>query len=734
MTTVIATGCPHSDWEKVLPILQLSGLESAGDTFDKWHDELFRPFSMVDPPQAEYPLQQGPKNGRSVAKLLPEKSTAPLLLAESRSLWLLDFWAAKLPHAQFLLFYTRAESAVAHACVQGIDPHQFLEGWQVANRQLLRFQRCHRRQALLLDAEAAVRHPRELIEACRRFDLPLQSPSEIPPSNPHAATVEQLLAKYLVAERSEVQTLQTELEATAQPLGENIPAEQLQPVELVCSYLQHKVHERNLRHSLSEANEQLQIVENIQKDQTARIEELTSSLADQTDLASSYRAQHDEVHRQLQERDVAMTNLQEDLNNRQDEIGRLQWYLGERDADIVRLKETLTARDGELSMIQHELNCQHECLERQQQEHLADIESLKASLAIKNDENDSLARSLSEQDASMRRMELALEVRDEEMSVLANERQAQMDEKFKFAADLQSHLEEITKEKGKLIRKVADQQEAMDSLLREQGKSTQQISELQAQIQNLMQERNSQKKLSGELQAKIDKLTNALDEKVKLVSERQTQLENAKQDYHKLEVTHKEVTEENELLLLQLHQVQEELEDTFLRNQNLKQAHDRSEAANKQASQENEKLSRELQQVGEELLNKDREIEKQRKRVTKLKQTVSWKITAPVRAMAKPFKRSRKEQKLTNEEVQLLKTSGLFDEEWYLAENEDVAKEGADPVEHFIHHGAAEGRNPSPTFNLRQYLEINPDVADAGINPLIHFVKFGRAEGRSVSC
>ena len=82
----------------------------------------------------------------------------------------------------------------------------------------------------------------------------------------------------------------------------------------------------------------------------------------------------------------------------------------------------------------------------------------------------------------------------------------------------------------------------------------------------------------------------------------------------------------------------------------------------------------------------------------------------------------------------LLKTSGLFDEEWYLAENEDVAKEGTDPVEHFIRHGAAEGRNPSPAFNLRQYLEINPDVAAAGMNPLIHFVKFGKAEGRSIVC
>ena len=223
MTTVIATGCPHSDWEKVLPILQLSGLESAGDTFASWYDELFHPFSIIDPPQVEYPLQQKPKNGRSVAKLLPETSTAPLLLAESRSLWLLDFWAAKLPHAQFLLFYTPAEPAVANACVQGIDPHQFLEGWQVANRQLLRFQRCHRQRAILLDAEAAVRQPRELIEVCRRFDLHLHTPPELPSSNPSIAAVERLLARYLVAERPEVQTLQTELEATAQPLGENIP-------------------------------------------------------------------------------------------------------------------------------------------------------------------------------------------------------------------------------------------------------------------------------------------------------------------------------------------------------------------------------------------------------------------------------------------------------------------------------------------------------------------------------
>jgi hypothetical protein len=101
--------------------------------------------------------------------------------------------------------------------------------------------------------------------------------------------------------------------------------------------------------------------------------------------------------------------------------------------------------------------------------------------------------------------------------------------------------------------------------------------------------------------------------------------------------------------------------------------------------------------------------------------------------VARPFRRQPKEQKQTTEEIKLLKNSGLFDEAWYLAENEDVAKEGVDPVEHFINHGATEGRNPSPMFDLRQYLEINTDVAAAGMNPLIHFAKFGRAEGRSIA-
>ncbi|HTK35876.1 MAG TPA: glycosyltransferase [Caulobacteraceae bacterium] len=74
--------------------------------------------------------------------------------------------------------------------------------------------------------------------------------------------------------------------------------------------------------------------------------------------------------------------------------------------------------------------------------------------------------------------------------------------------------------------------------------------------------------------------------------------------------------------------------------------------------------------------------------------------------------------------------SGLFDAGWYVAANPDVAAAGADPVEHYVRAGAAEGRRPSPWFDSDWYLARNADVAGLGLNPLAHYILFGAAEGR----
>ncbi|WP_321936407.1 glycosyltransferase [Paraburkholderia sp. J8-2] len=85
-----------------------------------------------------------------------------------------------------------------------------------------------------------------------------------------------------------------------------------------------------------------------------------------------------------------------------------------------------------------------------------------------------------------------------------------------------------------------------------------------------------------------------------------------------------------------------------------------------------------------------------------------------------------------------------FDREFYLAQYPDVAHLGIDPLRHYLDHGRAEGRAPTPAFlgevhdepksslafDREFYLRQYPDVAHAGIDPLQHYLDYGIAEGR----
>jgi O-antigen biosynthesis protein len=73
----------------------------------------------------------------------------------------------------------------------------------------------------------------------------------------------------------------------------------------------------------------------------------------------------------------------------------------------------------------------------------------------------------------------------------------------------------------------------------------------------------------------------------------------------------------------------------------------------------------------------------------------------------------------------------LFNTDYYLACNPDVAASKIPPFVHFLIFGAFEGRKPNPLFDPEFYLREYPDVARAEINPLVHYLKCGVSEGRS---
>lgn len=97
------------------------------------------------------------------------------------------------------------------------------------------------------------------------------------------------------------------------------------------------------------------------------------------------------------------------------------------------------------------------------------------------------------------------------------------------------------------------------------------LSERQAQIDQLSKARDEQSKLAADRHAAIATLTKGRDDSTKQLTERQAQIDQLSKDRDQQKKLAEEQQQENELLLLQLHLVQEELESVFLKEVDSKQ-------------------------------------------------------------------------------------------------------------------------------------------------------------------
>ena len=119
----------------------------------------------------------------------------------------------------------------------------------------------------------------------------------------------------------------------------------------------------------------------------------------------------------------------------------------------------------------------------------------------------------------------------------------------------------------------------------------------------------------------------------------------------------------------------------------------------------------------------------------KLKKTISWKTTAPLRVPNQLLKKLSKQERVLRYQREIILKSGLFDEDFYLRSYPDVAARKTDPICHYLLFGAREGRNPNPSFNTGSYLGRYPDVRNDSnkTNPFIHYILYGKQEKRKES-
>lgn len=352
------------------------------------------------------------------------------------------------------------------------------------------------------------------------------------------------------------------------------------------------------------------------------------------------------------------------------------------------------------------------------------------SLAETREENELLLLQLHQVQEELESTFLKAEADGERLKQINGEHtrlQAELKAEKARSADQQKTLAAAQKDadaKGKALTAARQEADASKkALAAAQAQAKKQTDELNKALDAARQETATWQKKLPAAEAKIKQqladLTKARDAAAAETQAARQELKALQEQHTRSEQKLADTTEENELLLLQLHQVQEELETTFLKAQEDAGKLRETEQSLREAEQNLQAAQSEIAALGQKI----EELEKSPFRRT----------FAPLQALTRPRgkrKSDKSEKRKLEQDIALIQSSGLFNAEWYLKAYPDVAKEGVDPLEHYLRYGAAEGRNPSTAFATEFYLNTNPDVREAAMNPLLHYVKFGREEGR----
>jgi len=183
--------------------------------------------------------------------------------------------------------------------------------------------------------------------------------------------------------------------------------------------------------------------------------------------------------------------------------------------------------------------------------------------------------------------------------------------------------------------------------------------------------------------------------------------------------------EENDILLDQLHLVQERLEAKYL-------SHDQLNEELLQSRESETDIAKIRDQNLYALAVANHHIQRLQTELSGFKTSTIFKVKSLLGSLKAMVLGSASTRAL-EKQAKLIDQSGIFNEGWYLTTYPDVAKKSVDPIVHYLKYGAAELRNPSPEFDTQWYLSSHPDVAKENMNPALHYSMFGQNEGRLTS-
>jgi chromosome segregation ATPase len=619
MKMLCITGLQHPYLKYIEDVLQNAGMTPAVVKYNnkllclsEWYDlissnlDVLRGDDVVDPSVLERSWSQ------AVEELCAANVDALVWgWVEPKRLWTLDLWQKYEPNFYAILPCLTPQRWLAWRMLDhgtALEAGEALSEWFEAHQHLLRIHFRHPDRTLLVDGNVCLAHPQMLVKYCKEhWQIPLDYEGletiDLPPVDPLA----HYLAQQVCYADAEVWSLQQNVEASLENLCPDTSSGTLIDPNLleaaVQSYQQMTsaisrlentdTHLSEVRQEIESLLTRLNEYEQLHENALLNEYELKSGLDTLNQAHQNQLQINAELERRIMVLDEERETQLKVIDQYKDQNKTILTELDSKrklEAELQVELESLRCVGAELNELSDKnkslnidlLNSQDENAVLLQQLHL--VQEELESVFIKSQESETkLAELLPERDAqSKAKVEAqtrigALEqeradlvaARDAEGRAKA-EALAQRDAEAKAKAEAQARTvaleqaqKELTAARDALAQEQAALSQARDAeakakaeALAQRDAQAQMVGDLRDQINTLSTERDNIIRQRDEYQIRLEALSNT-------ESESKMQNEKAK----KLEAELKDAQDENDLLLQQLHIVQEELENIFLKGQ-----------------------------------------------------------------------------------------------------------------------------------------------------------------------
>jgi septal ring factor EnvC (AmiA/AmiB activator) len=489
----------------------------------------------------------------------------------------------------------------------------------------------------------------------------------------------------------------------------------------------------SLREQLEESTQKIAVLEQESAETHRQMQEQVTHLSDQLSHKSheleSFTHEASQQRQMLEDERARLT--QENESARLEAAQRKAEHSSEK-AEFATYKQRWQESTKETATLHQEMAVSRNQLARLQQEN----QQLTQQLALAQKEATRMSEQYAATATEAETLRQQLEESTQRIAVLEQESaetHRQMQEQVTHLSDqlsnksheLESFTHEASQQHNTLVEKIGQ-------LETERKQADASILELKRVNHELSEEKLRYQATQGELEANVQERFRELAEMAKMIIERDEKIEESQAEIEQIKQASAQLQQEIENLryegTIQQARIQEIAQQKDTLSELIRQRDE--ECANLKYNVE--QRFRELAELSKMYLASEERGEVAVADNIKLKKTISWKTTAPLRFPSQLLKKLSKQDRVLRNQRNIILKSGLFDEDFYLRAYPDVAARKLDPICHYLLFGARELRNPNPSFNTGRYLDRYPDVRNdkKNINPLTHYILYGMRENR----